>query len=218
MADKHAILLEKWSALIALNTLPDLNLDILRITPEWRLRGADDYLGMVDMIHRGYGWRKMVVTLTYWAMLLCDPITGRVQKPEDESTYDSSPVPSYLHKLLLERDGSNTGAEVIVRRALDDVPSHGYDDFHRLCQAATYKKDVIGLDYHNRDVPFREEFTDVELRYEQQAPSWAQFRHLEVIVKRSRSAQISLKDDHFGTQFRPRWEDWEKVSPWGAGR
>lgn len=207
-----------WSALIALNTLPDLNLDILRITPEWRLRGADDYLGVVDMIQKGCGWRKLVVTLTYWAILVCDPETGRVRKPQDESTYDHSPIPSHLHELLLERDGENSGAEVVVRRALDDLPRNGYDDFYSLCQAATYKRDEVGLDYHNRDVPFREEFTDVELRYEQQAPSWAAFRHLEIIVRRGRSAQVSSKDDSASTQFRPRWGDWKKVSPWGAGR
>lgn len=208
-----------WSALIALNSLPGLNLDILRITPEWRLRGADDYLGIVDMIQKGCGWRKLVVTLTYWAMLVCDMETGRVTKPQDESTYDSSPIPIQLHKLLLERDGKASGSEVIVRRALDDLPTNGYDNFHKLCQAATYKKDDIGLEYHNRDLPFREEFTDVELRYEQQAPSWAAFRHLEIIVKRGRSAQVSLEDDRPGfTQFKPKWDDWVRVSPWGAGR
>lgn len=208
-----------WSALVALNTMPDLNLDILRITPQWRLRGADDYLGVVDMIQKGCGWRKLVVTLSYWAMLVCDPETGRVRKPQDESTYDSSPIPSHLQKLLLERDGSDTGAEVTVRRALDDVPYHRYNDidFYSLCQAATYKKEEVGLDYHNRDVPERDEFEDVELRYGQQTPSWAEFRHLEIIVKRGQSAQVSLNDDHSSTQFKPRWEDWEKVNPWGAG-
>lgn len=209
-----------WSALIILNSVTGLNLDILRITPEWRLRGADDYLGIVDMIQRGCGWKKLVVTLTYWAVLQCDIDDGRVRKPDDESTYDRSPIPSHLHKLLLQRDGEDSGAEVVVRRALDDLPSTGYDDFFRLCQAATYDKEKVGLTYHNRDLPFREQFDDVQLRYEQQAPSWACFRHLEIIVKRGRKAQIVLEEDGLDStpQFRPTCEEWKRVNPWGAGR